>query len=145
MVGSPFSRGEVRPVSRICLCDARRVAHDHSNRVACWAPHNSGGHISHEMCSSTFGAGKPHTPFGRRTVASTRATECATSDPTGAGASINSEPHSEEGWVFTEIGVYSVVGAMEDKLIAHKHYIEKHSQDLPEIRNWKWGQLETQS
>ena len=28
---------------------------------------------------------------------------------------------------------------LKDKLIEHKQYIETYGQDLPEIRNWTWG------
>jgi xylulose-5-phosphate/fructose-6-phosphate phosphoketolase len=35
-------------------------------------------------------------------------------------------------------GVY-IKQRLQNKLIEHKHYIETFGQDLPEIRNWKWG------
>ena len=28
---------------------------------------------------------------------------------------------------------------LQEKLVAHKQYIKKYGEDMPEIRNWKWG------
>jgi xylulose-5-phosphate/fructose-6-phosphate phosphoketolase len=37
-----------------------------------------------------------------------------------------------------EKGIY-LKQQLKDKLIEHKQYIDKNGEDLPEIRNWKWG------
>jgi xylulose-5-phosphate/fructose-6-phosphate phosphoketolase len=29
--------------------------------------------------------------------------------------------------------------AMQEKLIEHNHYIRRHGEDMPEVRNWKWS------
>ena len=37
-----------------------------------------------------------------------------------------------------ERGLY-VKEQLQDKLIAHKQYIEQNGEDMPEIRDWKWS------
>ena len=37
---------------------------------------------------------------------------------------------------------YKLKKLMVDKLIEHKKYIDKNGQDMPEIVNWKWKQIE---
>jgi hypothetical protein len=49
------------------------------------------------MWLATYYAGKPHVQFERRTVASVRATLCATSDPTEPQLEELFEPSSEVG------------------------------------------------
>jgi len=34
---------------------------------------------------------------------------------------------------------------LRDKLTDHKSYIDKHGEDVPEIRNWRWGAQRSQS
>ena len=35
-------------------------------------------------------------------------------------------------------GVY-LKQQLKDKLIEHKQYIDTYGEDMPEVKNWKWG------
>jgi xylulose-5-phosphate/fructose-6-phosphate phosphoketolase len=32
-----------------------------------------------------------------------------------------------------------ILQTMREKLIQHRHYVNKHGDDMPEIKSWKWG------
>ena len=37
-----------------------------------------------------------------------------------------------------EAGLY-LKQRLQQKLFEHRQYINRHGEDMPEIRNWKWG------
>ena len=37
------------------------------------------------------------------------------------------------------LGAAGVLQEIQGKLLEHKAYINQHGEDMPEIRNWKWG------